>query len=483
MAKLTAQGGLRLTLSGDRASLWPGSRDQIPSTIGAGKRILERPVGIRRSSRRGVVSRDAARVSALGRKSRSFRADECMNGDGKDVEEGDDDDEEEEDQFKGDEFSCFRGLVLDISYRPVNVVCWKRAICLEFMDKADVLEYYDQTVSSPQGSFYIPAVLQIPHLLQVVKRRRVKKNLSRKNIFYRDSFICQYCSSRQNLTIDHVIPISRGGEWKWENLVTACARCNSRKGQKTLEETNMKLLKIPKAPKEYDILAIPLTSAAIRMLKMRNGEGDDEWLSIYVEDCLSSATSYTNFNPLPTPMQSSIPQPSLNLTAKSSPFNQNLAIPAKARTKRRRITITPRNLSLGTFSSFHLPPSDPPLLHQSYWLAESQLILPKKEVEEVNTPPPPPPPPLEKVVEEKEGGSVVQPRRCTHCLSQKTPQWRAGPLGPKTLCNACGVRFKSGRLLPEYRPAKSPTFVSYKHSNSHKKVMMMRMALMSSNAK
>ncbi|PKU64816.1 GATA transcription factor 4 [Dendrobium catenatum] len=69
----------------------------------------------------------------------------------------------------------------------------------------------------------------------------------------------------------------------------------------------------------------------------------------------------------------------------------------------------------------------------------------------------------------------LQPRRCSHCLSHRTPQWRAGPLGPKTLCNACGVRFKSGRLHPEYRPAKSPTFVSYMHSNSHKKVMEMRM--------
>lgn len=67
-----------------------------------------------------------------------------------------------------------------------------------------------------------------------------------------------------------------------------------------------------------------------------------------------------------------------------------------------------------------------------------------------------------------------QPRRCTHCLSQRTPQWRLGPLGPKTLCNACGVRFKSGRLFPEYRPAKSPTFIRYIHSNSHKKVLEMR---------
>lgn len=66
------------------------------------------------------------------------------------------------------------------------------------------------------------------------------------------------------------------------------------------------------------------------------------------------------------------------------------------------------------------------------------------------------------------------PRRCSHCLVQKTPQWRAGPNGPKTLCNACGVRYKSGRLVPEYRPAGSPTFVSEVHSNSHKRILEMR---------
>lgn len=65
-------------------------------------------------------------------------------------------------------------------------------------------------------------------------------------------------------------------------------------------------------------------------------------------------------------------------------------------------------------------------------------------------------------------------RRCTHCASEKTPQWRTGPLGPKTLCNACGVRFKSGRLVPEYRPAASPTFVLTQHSNSHRKVLELR---------
>ncbi|KAG8049333.1 hypothetical protein GUJ93_ZPchr0009g1039 [Zizania palustris] len=68
-------------------------------------------------------------------------------------------------------------------------------------------------------------------------------------------------------------------------------------------------------------------------------------------------------------------------------------------------------------------------------------------------------------------------KRCTHCMSYKTPQWRTGPSGPKTLCNACGVRFKSGRLLPEYRPANSPTFVSDVHSNSHKKVLQLRQSI------
>ncbi|XP_065008904.1 GATA transcription factor 4-like [Musa acuminata AAA Group] len=70
-----------------------------------------------------------------------------------------------------------------------------------------------------------------------------------------------------------------------------------------------------------------------------------------------------------------------------------------------------------------------------------------------------------------EGGAA---RRCTHCASEKTPQWRTGPLGPKTLCNACGVRYKSGRLVAEYRPAASPTFVLTQHSNSHRKVMELR---------
>ncbi|EOY05429.1 hypothetical protein QUC31_016766 [Theobroma cacao] len=74
----------------------------------------------------------------------------------------------------------------------------------------------------------------------------------------------------------------------------------------------------------------------------------------------------------------------------------------------------------------------------------------------------------------KGAGSRTIGRKCQHCGAEKTPQWRAGPLGPKTLCNACGVRYKSGRLVPEYRPASSPTFSIELHSNSHRKILEMR---------
>ncbi|XP_078436549.1 HNH endonuclease [Wolffia australiana] len=262
MARSTAQAGVKIAVLGDH-------RQRRPFSFGCGAvgevALFKNPVGLKRVRLAGV----AARVSAQDRRegsslSRLDRAENLAT-------------EEEVEEFESDELACFRGLVLDVSYRPVNVVCWRRAICLEFMEKADVLEYYDQTVPSPRGSFYIPAVLRVPHLLQVVKRRRVKYNLTRKGILFRDSFTCQYCSSRENLTIDHVTPISKGGEWKWENLVTACSRCNSRKGQKTLEQANMKLMKPPKAPKDYDILSIPLTSAAMRTLKSKKGV-PEEWL-------------------------------------------------------------------------------------------------------------------------------------------------------------------------------------------------------------
>ncbi|KAJ7971872.1 HNH endonuclease, partial [Quillaja saponaria] len=265
MAQFTTQGRFKLFFNGEGVPFRLDQKDPFEYKLSS----------IRTHKRRlryiGSTTRFRSSLSSGNYKSTRYNAEACLNV----SDEGISDDNYDE-EFEKDDLACFRGLVLDIAYRPVNVVGWKRAICLEFMEKADVLEYYDQTVNSPNGSYYIPAVLRVPHLLQIVKRRIFKNSLSRKNILYRDNYTCQYCSSRKNLTIDHVVPSARGGEWKWENLVTACDKCNSKKGQKTLEETNMKLLKIPKAPKDYDILAIPLTSEALKMLTVRKGT-PEEW--------------------------------------------------------------------------------------------------------------------------------------------------------------------------------------------------------------
>ncbi|GMI65277.1 hypothetical protein like AT2G23840 [Hibiscus trionum] len=272
MAQLTAQGRLKLLFHGDGVEPKdPFHYKLVSNVFGAsgGLKSLQVQKGMFRFL--GSTPGKHHFSSSL-KKGSKFNARASLDL----SDEGFYDDEDYDSELEVDELACFRGLVLDISYRPINVVSWKRALCLEFMEKADVLEYYDQTVNSPSGPFNIPAVLRIPHLLQVVKRRRISTNLSRKSVLFRDNFTCQYCRTRDNLTIDHVLPMARGGEWTWENLVTACAKCNSKKGRKTLEEANMALIKVPKAPKDYDILAIPLTSAAITMLRMRNGT-PEEW--------------------------------------------------------------------------------------------------------------------------------------------------------------------------------------------------------------
>lgn len=232
-----------------------------------------------------------------------------------------------------------------------------------------------------------------------------------------------------------------------------------------------------------------------------------EWLSVFVEDCLSSKgnclppSTCTNVQTPPKASKTLKLQKKPQRNSSSSLQNLAVPVPAKARSKRKRAMLESKN-PLTCWSNtlilqsqtLPVPSSDPPLLQQAYWLADSELMLPKKEEsgstrsdiehedEEVTGE-------EEEEAEENErtvmmnkeslednNGLQPIPRRCSHCLAQRTPQWRAGPLGPKTLCNACGVRYKSGRLLPEYRPAKSPTFVSYLHSNSHKKVMEMRMS-------
>ncbi|KAJ9541287.1 hypothetical protein OSB04_027793 [Centaurea solstitialis] len=237
---------------------------------------------------------------------------------------------------------------------------------------------------------------------------------------------------------------------------------------------------------------------------MEEGDINTEWLSIFVEDCLSSSGSCI---PLAMPLNPKSTTPNAQGTTtttkttkeeeedhpekekqKNTHLGNNLSmhklvVPCKARSKRRRKRSLQFKGTTPLSWAQDYNKEDPLLLHQAYWLADSELILTNNNNKSTSGnssgsgdygqgg--------YKQMKHEEEAGS--QGRRCSHCLSQRTPQWRAGPQGPKTLCNACGVRYKSGRLLPEYRPAKSPTFVSYKHSNSHKKVLEMRMCSSSSS--
>ncbi|KAE8687818.1 GATA transcription factor 12 [Hibiscus syriacus] len=140
-------------------------------------------------------------------------------------------------------------------------------------------------------------------------------------------------------------------------------------------------------------------------------------------------------------------------------FRQDMTVPAKARSKRSRAV---------------------PCNWASHLLVLSPTISSSEPDIVVLVQPPPQNHPGKKPVKttsskKKDGGEASSDgRKCLHCATDKTPQWRTGPMGPKTLCNACGVRYKSGRLVPEYRPAASPTFVLTKHSNSHRKVLELR---------
>lgn len=151
--------------------------------------------------------------------------------------------------------SRYRALVLDSAYRPIDVVHWQRAICMDVLQKVDVLEYYDYTINSVKEQFFLPAVMRARwYGGNTTRLNRVP--LSRRNIMIRDECMCQYCGSKSNLTLDHVIPQSKGGPNSWTNLVTACSPCNTKKGDKTLKQLKWKLAKQPKEPSPWELTQV-----------------------------------------------------------------------------------------------------------------------------------------------------------------------------------------------------------------------------------
>lgn len=156
-----------------------------------------------------------------------------------------------------------RVLVLNQSYEPLTVCSTQRAFALIFLTKAEVIENYkDKFIRTPNRKYPLPSIIRLQNYIKVPYR---SVEISRKNIIKRDNATCQYCGSRIQLTIDHILPKSRGGQDTWENLVTACIRCNNSKGNRTPKEANMKLMSTPKKP-NY-----------IMFLKATLGKVEDNW--------------------------------------------------------------------------------------------------------------------------------------------------------------------------------------------------------------
>ncbi|MDJ0735220.1 MAG: HNH endonuclease [Nostocaceae cyanobacterium] len=140
-------------------------------------------------------------------------------------------------------------VVFSQNYLPLCRVNIKRAIILLVTQKAEPLSITTEKewqVSSPSLVLYVPRHIR----LKIAAQERIWKvpPVNRREILRRDHHICQYCGSKKSLTLDHVIPRSRGGQHTWDNVVTACERCNSRKGDKTPKEAGMHLRTKPKAP-------------------------------------------------------------------------------------------------------------------------------------------------------------------------------------------------------------------------------------------
>lgn len=139
-------------------------------------------------------------------------------------------------------------LVLNYSFEPLHFTNARRAITLLLSGKAESVEASPRIVRSPSISMPLPAVIRLAVYIRKPFLDRVAFN--KKNILRRDSYTCQYCSRRgERLTVDHIVPRSRGGETTWTNVVAACHRCNLQKGNRTLAEARMKLIREPAHPR------------------------------------------------------------------------------------------------------------------------------------------------------------------------------------------------------------------------------------------
>ena len=137
-------------------------------------------------------------------------------------------------------------LVLNLNYVPINICNVRRAVILVGKGKAELLENNRGVLRTVNAVFDAPTIIRLVYL---VKRPFLPRKLSKKEVFLRDRYTCQYCGKKsQELTLDHVIPRRQHGSHAWNNVVAACSRCNLRKAGRTPVEAKMRLVKEPRAP-------------------------------------------------------------------------------------------------------------------------------------------------------------------------------------------------------------------------------------------
>jgi 5-methylcytosine-specific restriction endonuclease McrA len=138
-------------------------------------------------------------------------------------------------------------LVLNATYEPINVCTVRRAVVLLLKEKAEVVEHGELALHSASQTIARPVVIRLVTYVRV-PRDTHRRKITRRAVFARDDWTCQYCGSRANLTVDHVIPRSKGGPSSWENIVASCAPCNRRKGDALPPQVGMQLLRQPRTP-------------------------------------------------------------------------------------------------------------------------------------------------------------------------------------------------------------------------------------------
>ena len=136
---------------------------------------------------------------------------------------------------------------MNTTYEPLNVCSVRRALVLLFKDKAEVIEQSGSTYRSERAVYELPHVIRLRTYV-AVPRRSTAARISRRAVFARDRHRCQYCGSERHLTVDHVVPRSKGGADTWDNLVTSCAPCNRKKGDRPLHVAGLNLAHKPRPP-------------------------------------------------------------------------------------------------------------------------------------------------------------------------------------------------------------------------------------------